>query len=136
MARALFLLSIVAVVLFVAAVVDCAFIERRRIRALGRAWWLVIIVLLPVVGAILWLVLGRSWGRRDTGGGGGPRPLAPDDDPDFLRRIDRDAVADGRIARLEDELRRLDQDGTTGPPNQSPTQRKQGDMPGNSPQHE
>jgi hypothetical protein len=40
------------------------------------------ILLLPVIGAVLWLVFGRA-----PVDGPKPRTLPPDDDPDFLRRL-------------------------------------------------
>lgn len=70
--------------------IDVLTTDRRRFRSLPKPAWLVV-VLLPVVGAILWFVLGRP----KPGPGSGPvrrtRPLAPDDDPSFLRQLDEQA---------------------------------------------
>ena len=67
--------------------------------------WLAVIVALPVVGTIVWVVVSTSR-RRDArpgppgrpggpgSGGGGCRPggpgAAPDDDPDFLWRLEQE----------------------------------------------
>lgn len=64
---------------------------------LNRWVWVAAIVLVPAIGALAWLVLSR-WGRprptqRPTG------PLAPDDDPDFLRGLDRRTREDDGDAR-------------------------------------
>ena len=82
-------------------------IERYRVRGLPRALWLVVLVLLPVVGALVWFVLGRGPVRR---------PLrAPDDDPAFLAgalsgRPRRAIEPPDSLALLEQELANLDGD--------------------------
>ena len=71
--------------LVVYALVDCLQTPSRDVRSASKPLWLAVIVLVPVVGAAGWLLLGR---RRPTGRAGSRRrPLAPDDDPDFLRSL-------------------------------------------------
>jgi hypothetical protein len=106
MARFLVILPFVAVALDVFAIIDVILTDRRRVRALNKFVWIVIIFLLPVIGAILWFFLGKE--RQDRGGE--PRRVAPDDDPNFLRTIRRDEEQDERIRRLEQELAELDDD--------------------------
>ncbi|GAB3605176.1 hypothetical protein GCM10027413_05850 [Conyzicola nivalis] len=106
MARFLVILPFVVVALDVFAVVDVILTETRRVRALNKVVWVVIIVLLPVIGALLWFFLGKE--RQDRGGE--PRQVAPDDDPNFLRNLRRDEEQDERIRRLEQELAELDDD--------------------------
>jgi hypothetical protein len=73
--------------------------ERAGIRPLA---WLAIIVLLPVVGPITWIVVSRTQGPARGGAarrpsGPNPRtwpvrrpgPKAPDDDPNFLWRLEQ-----------------------------------------------
>ena len=74
---------------------------------LPKLVWLLVILVIPVLGAVAWLVFGRpaiTGGDGGSGGGGlrgriprpeprGPSgyaagPIAPDDDPDFLRKLD------------------------------------------------
>ena len=101
--------------LYVYALIDLATSPSEQVRALPRLVWLLVILVLPVVGAVAWLVLGRPVSARGGGNGGGglrsrlpgpePRgpsgyaagPIAPDDDPDFLRKLDeqRRKAADG-----------------------------------------
>lgn len=81
MARLYVGLVIVALVFTVVAVEDCAFTERFRVRALPKPLWLVLIVLLPVIGGLLWFLIGRVPVHSSRG-----RRLPPDDDPDFSRR--------------------------------------------------
>ncbi|MFC6079601.1 PLDc N-terminal domain-containing protein [Sphaerisporangium aureirubrum] len=76
----------------------------QDVRNLPKMLWVLIIVLLPGLGGVLWLLLGRPLGeqtasRRPPGDTGRPRPSAPrgpDDDPDFLRDLDQ------RMRREED----------------------------------
>ena len=87
MLRYLPLLLILAVVVW--ALVECLQTASAQVRGLPKAAWVAVIVLLPVVGAVAWFLAGRPTQRR-RGGGSGPsvsRPLGPDDDPDFLRRL-------------------------------------------------
>jgi hypothetical protein len=103
-----FLPIIVMVVLLVAAIVDLVRIDPSRVRALPKGLWAVIIVVLFFyIGPILWFALGRErLARRGAGRG----PVAPDDDPEFLRRIANDEQQNQRIRDLEQQLSELDVD--------------------------
>jgi hypothetical protein len=81
MARLLFGLGIVGAIFTVYALADCVFIARERIRGAPRALWVILILVLPVVGAIMWFLVGRGRGTQKT-----PkrRIIPPDDDPEFL----------------------------------------------------
>ena len=109
MARLLVVLPFLVLALDVFAIVDVMLIDSRRIRALNRPLWVLLIVVLPVVGALIWLLVGRA--RRD--GSSDRRTVAPDDDPAFLRNLRRDEEQDERIRRLEQELADLDDDPPT-----------------------
>lgn len=112
MARLLFGLGVAAVIFTIYAVADCAFFDRMRIRGLSRAWWIVVIIFVPIIGGLLWFIIGR--GRRDRGGVARGRTVAPDDDAEFLRRLREDAAQEERIRRMEQELAELDGDETGG----------------------
>lgn len=111
MARFLIIGGFLAAVFWVFTIVDCAVQPPTRHRGVSKRMWLAIVILLPVIGGILWFALGRS---RKGGGDGMPLVYAPDDDPEFLRRIS-EAEADARIARLEAELARLEEESDDGP---------------------
>ncbi|MBX3094648.1 MAG: PLDc N-terminal domain-containing protein [Cryobacterium sp.] len=106
MARVLLIAGVAAAFFTVYAVVDCAVTARERVRGIPKLAWIVVILLLPVVGGILWLIIGKD---RTTG-----RPVrgaaAPDDDPAFLQRIGEGAAREERIRQLEEELAELDDD--------------------------
>jgi len=105
MARILFILILVALAFTIFCVVDVALTDKRRIRAL-RKWAWVLIVLIPLIGGVLWFILGKA--RKD--GGSQFRTVAPDDDPEFLGTLARDEQQDERIRLLEEQLAELDDD--------------------------
>ena len=77
---------------------------------------MLIVIVLPIIGAVLWFFLGRErLVRARLGGGGSVRrgPRAPDDDPDFLRKLSREQAQEERIRDLEEHLRDGDGRSTT-----------------------
>jgi hypothetical protein len=102
MPRVLLILALVATAFWVFTIVDCAVQPPTRHRGVSKPVWILIVVLLPVLGGILWLVVGRM--RRSVAAA----RRAPDDDPEFLGRIGTISDQDERIRRLEEELAQLD----------------------------
>lgn len=102
-------LALAAVVLWVYAFFDALTTPSNEVRTLPKVAWVAVIVLLLQIGALLWLAFGRqramapsnakpggaptrgtppgptAQGRGNRGSG----PIGPDDDPDFLRDINR-----------------------------------------------
>lgn len=83
--------------------------DDSRIRRWPRTAWLVI-VLVPVLGAALWFGIGRPRRSRDRYDPPriislkpNSRPVAPDDDPSFLRRLDEEAWRKKRDAKRAHE---------------------------------
>ncbi len=118
MARVLLIGALLAIAFWVYSIVDCALQDATRHRGVSKPVWILIVVLLPVLGGILWFVIGRV--RRS------PTPIrrAPDDDPEFLGSLGSTSDQDERIRRLEEELAALDSEaddvpgdagGTRGP---------------------
>lgn len=84
---------LLALGLAVYAVLDVLRSTDEEIAVLPRIAWVLVAIVLPVLGPVLWLAVGRqradgSPGSSD-GGGGGRGPSGPDDDPDFLRGLGR-----------------------------------------------
>ena len=111
----LWLIVVVAAVAFtVYAVIDCATMPRQRIRSLRRGIWILLVIVLPVLGAVLWFLLGRA-PATEPGGGSGYR--GPEDDPDFLggtsgperHRTDKDQD-DETLRDLEQQFRDRERD--------------------------
>jgi len=96
---------IVAVAFILYALVDAAMSDASRARGVSKPVWVVLIVVLPVIGAILWFVIGR--GRANAM----PRPVrAPDDDPRFTGSRMSPEEIDAHVQELEARLRELDEE--------------------------
>lgn len=109
MARLLIVGGFLAAVFWVFSIVDCAVQPSTRHRGVRKAAWIAIVILIPVIGGILWFAIGR----RRKNDRGSIRIVAPDDDPQFLRSISK-SEQDARIARLEEELARLEDETDDG----------------------
>lgn len=116
MIRAILIIGVIALAVgvIIYSLIDCARSDARDIRGLRRGPWLAIILLLPVIGGILWLTLGRP--RYASPGSVPARGKGPDDDPEFLRDLDR------RRRQAERERQRREQsDQDQAGPDQSST---------------
>jgi hypothetical protein len=105
---------LISVGLTIFTIVDIALIDRSRVRVLPKVVW-ILLAFVAVIGPVLWFLLGRE---RLTPRGGRPGsvrrgPRAPDDDPEFLRRIAREQAQEERIRELEERLREIDDDKST-----------------------
>ncbi|MCA1830411.1 MAG: PLD nuclease N-terminal domain-containing protein [Actinomycetota bacterium] len=102
--------------LWVFAIFDVIASEGTLVRNLPKMAWLFIVILLPEIGSIAWLILGRPQHarfvpgsterrpppapRRDSGA-----PLGPEDSPDFLRDVER-----RRLQAWEEDLKRREEE--------------------------
>jgi hypothetical protein len=107
MVRVFLLLIVIQVVIASLALIDCLSVEKHQVRALPRAVWVPVILLVALIGPIAWFVAGRP-----ARGGGAPRatsprpgPVAPDDNPEFLK-----SLADSARQRDEELFRRWEED--------------------------
>lgn len=80
MVRLWIALVVAAVAFVVYCVIDVATMPAQRIRSLGRGAWIVIVLVLPVLGGVLWFLLGRA----PAAAAPAARYRGPDDDPDFI----------------------------------------------------
>jgi hypothetical protein len=129
MVRLFMFLFALGLVLTIVALISCLSADDDEVRALPRPVWVIVILVLPVVGATIYLAAGRPApggagtapdGARSAGPAGRiwrtaaglstrrSRTVAPDDDPEFLRSIDSTARAqdDEALRRWEEEFRR------------------------------
>lgn len=83
---------------------DCLRSDPRDIRGIRRGPWIAVILLLPVIGGILWLTLGRP--RYAPASSQPARAKGPDDDPNFLRQLDEKRRSEQADAELEEWERR------------------------------
>ena len=110
MVRWLVIGGVAAVALTIYALVDLFMTHAPKVRAFPKPVWIVVVVALPVIGPVLWLLVGKAKPRSASSA---TSRKAPDDDPSFLGSIDTES-SDDRIKRLEEELRKLD-DEDSGP---------------------
>ena len=106
-------LVIIGVVVGVAftlyGLVDAAMTDRSRVRGISKPAWVLVVILLPVIGAALWFTIGKD--RRQNAV---PEPIRPpDDDPAFgggSRRGPQMSAEelDAHVRELEERLRELD----------------------------
>ncbi|MEV2225685.1 PLD nuclease N-terminal domain-containing protein [Nocardia vinacea] len=112
-------LGLITLALWVYCLVDIITCPDAGIRNLPKLAWLIVVILVPTVGALLWLFAGRPLHE------GGPRsttryaeydrpgryvPQNPDDDEAFLRGLRERAESQRREARRQEEERRRDLD--------------------------
>lgn len=90
------------------ALLDCARTPEERMPArMPKFLWIILIVLFPTIGPIAWIIVSRVKAAEERGGYVEPtvwsskegtsfrrpqraRPMAPDDDPEFLRGLEQD----------------------------------------------
>lgn len=97
---------VAVLVVFVYGLVDVIRTDPRQTKGISKPAWIVVQIVLPVIGAILWFLIGRPRGTAPVRTNYS-HPIAPDDDPDFLRNLElrrrKQAEAD-RLKKLKDEL--------------------------------
>ena len=101
MVRVLIIGIVVAVAFTLYALVDSAMTDGSRARGVSKPVWVVLIVLLPVIGALLWFTIGKGSETEPAG-------PAPDDDPRFTAKSLSDEDLDRHMQDLEARLRELD----------------------------
>jgi len=92
---------LLVVALWIFCLVDVIVSKEDECRNLPKLLWLLIVLMLPDVGSVLWLIAGRPKGLRQSWQQRTPRPRSaprttiapampnPDDDDEFLRSIRR-----------------------------------------------
>jgi hypothetical protein len=116
------LLFVLATAATVWALVECIQADDDRIRRLPKIGWILVILFGYFFGALAWFLFGRPraaepssrpWGMPRRTSPGSPsqsqRP-APDDDPEFLRRIGRESEREQMLKRWEEDLRRRERE--------------------------
>ena len=114
---------VIAVALTLYALVDAAMTDASRARGVGKPVWIVLIVLLPVVGALLWFFIGKG-SPESRARAQAARRAAPDNDPRFTGTNLSSQDLDAHMRDLEDRLRELDNETFPG---ESPTDAPAGD---------
>ncbi|HEY0373265.1 MAG TPA: PLDc N-terminal domain-containing protein [Amnibacterium sp.] len=104
MARIELVVALIVLVLELYSIVNCILTPDAQVKGIPKALWLVLIVLLPLLGSVLWLGVGRDRGvpapRR------GPMVAPPAVPPSGYAAM----TAEERIRRMEEDLARLERE--------------------------
>ncbi|MFG1947635.1 PLD nuclease N-terminal domain-containing protein [Nonomuraea sp. NPDC048826] len=90
MAGVLIGLALLAFWLF--SLFDVITTPEEEVRQSPKAVWLIIVTAVPIVGGVFWMMRGRPKAVVTADPiitGGGAAPKGPDDDPDFLKELER-----------------------------------------------
>lgn len=104
------LFSVLLLVLMIAALADIITADQSRIRHLDKIFWVIIVILIPLVGSILWFTVGREYAEPvDRGTLGDPRRWEARasehaDTASQLAALEREIAA----SEKEEEIRRLE----------------------------
>lgn len=89
--RYLIFAAVVVGVFTIFVTVFAASADKRQVRNLPKFLWVLICLLVPGIGGLLYLVVGRpingAPNNSGSAGRGQYRTVAPDDDPEFLRNL-------------------------------------------------
>ena len=84
------LLYVLPLALTLYALIDCVRTDETLVKGLPKIVWVLLIILIWVIGPLAWIIAGRERTWEVPQRPAPPRPIAPDDDPDFLRDLDLD----------------------------------------------
>lgn len=106
-------LTVGSLALLIFALVDVITCDSWKIRYLDKVSWAFIVILLPLIGSILWLVIGKHHDQpTDRGTFGDPRRReavvrhqSPEEDAAAVEREIEFHEREARIRRLEAELK-------------------------------
>ena len=90
------------IALYIYFIIDVLRTPRGDTRSLPKFVWLLLVVLVPILGGLVWLALGRVWPAPGSRFGRRRAPLAPDDDPKFLKQLGDDVWVE-RMRKRRDE---------------------------------
>ena len=119
------LLPVLVLAMTIYALLDCARTPEELMPArMPKVMWIVLIVFVVGIGPIAWIIVSRVKAAEERGGvveptvwsskegtqfrrPERPRPVAPDDDPEFLRNLEQD---------IRRKRHHRDEDGNGGSP--------------------
>ena len=92
------------VVFTVFTTVFAASANKQEVRLLPKWAWILLCLLVPFFGGLLYLMVGRPLRTGPAAPKGKKRVVAPDDDPDFLRNLSK------KLRKDEDDDKPKDSD--------------------------
>ncbi|MGW0808453.1 PLDc N-terminal domain-containing protein [Nonomuraea sp. NPDC002799] len=84
-------IGVALLVFWIFSIFDVATTPEDEVRNVPKALWMFVVVLLPLLGGLVWTARGRPRAERAPSAvpPGAGAPKGPDDDPDFLRDLER-----------------------------------------------
>src|SRR5687768_1137091 len=108
------LIGFLLIALWLYCIFDVIATDEILVRSLPKMAWLFIVIILPDIGSIAWLALGRpqfaGWRPGDTEGRQTRRVVGPEDRPDFAPGSASGPADDSRLQAWEADLRRREQE--------------------------
>jgi hypothetical protein len=101
------LLPLLSFVLFVAALIDIILRQEGQVKHLPKLVWILIIILLPLIGSILWFAIGREY---NASGGRSvlsmPRVATkmPEPGPSAAPRREGELTTEEQLAQIDREI--------------------------------
>ncbi|WP_345542904.1 PLD nuclease N-terminal domain-containing protein [Microbacterium jejuense] len=101
------LISLVFLAIMIAALVDIIRRDEAQLRYLPKMGWVIVVILLPLIGTLLWFTIGRVYPEDRPRGVRAPRPAAAAPSPAMPRdtRTTEQQLADLEREIEEDRLR-------------------------------
>lgn len=105
----------IELILVIYCLIDLGRSDESQIRNLPRWVWVLAIIVVPIIGSLAWLLAGRPMNavpRPRTSYEQPPRhrTIAPDDDPEFLRGLQRSNEHEDLLRQWEEDLRRREEE--------------------------
>lgn len=120
MVRFFIFAAVVSVALMIYTLIECSRAPKHLVRSLPKSAWFAVIIVLPLVGAVLWFILGRP---ASTANQSSAQQTAPDDDEDFLRQLEvwrrqqqREAESKAREQELNSQAKNKKNDDSASEP--------------------
>ena len=119
------MIGFLLIALWLYCIFDVIATDEILVRSLPKMAWLFIVILLPDIGSIAWLALGRpqfaGWRPGDTEGRPTRRVTGPEDRPDFSPGAGAGGPDDSRLQAWEADLQRRERELRRQKPEDPPT---------------
>jgi hypothetical protein len=111
------ILALLTLAIMITALIDAITRREDQVKHLPKFAWIILIVLLPFIGSVLWFTIGREWSapreamsfgdpRRWSADAAAPAPAPRPREPRSTTEQLADLEREIEIAKLEEELRR------------------------------
>ncbi|HJB62970.1 MAG TPA: PLD nuclease N-terminal domain-containing protein [Candidatus Microbacterium pullistercoris] len=104
-----FLIGLVNLAFFVVSLIDIIRLDEARVRYLPKMAWIIVVILLPFIGGILWWTIGREYAPRPAKPAPRPGRVAPTRPPVDTRTTEQqlaDLEREEYEAKLREEIAR------------------------------